>query len=127
MAHRTAYEGSPPKRPVDVVSRTEVDRAGNAPRTSSVPIAGHDNGGHQVFWVGTMQHRFRKMVCVRVNVVTDVVYPEHDGVRQRTRDTGKVSEEECHRTRDVARSEASHRRPSLTDPAGSPLYHRPEL
>jgi hypothetical protein len=42
-----------------------------------------------VFWVGTVQHRFRKMECVRFNVVTDVVYPEHGGVRQRTQDAGK--------------------------------------
>ena len=83
MAHRTAYEGSPPKRPVDVVNRTDVERASNAPRTLSVPIGGRDNGGHQVFWVDTVQHRFRKAEYVRLSVVTDVIYPEHGGVRRR--------------------------------------------
>jgi len=77
MAHRTAYEGSPPKRPVNAVNGTDVERASHVPRTSSVAIGGHDNGGHRVFWVGTVQHRFRKAEYVRFNVVTDVVYPEH--------------------------------------------------
>lgn len=85
MAHRAAYEGSPPKRPVDVINRTDIERASNAPRTSSAAIGGHDNGGHQVFWVDTVKHRIRKAMYVRFNVVTDIVYPEHDGVRRSLR------------------------------------------
>ncbi len=80
MAHRTACEESLRKRPVDVISRTDVERTRNRPRTSSVAIVGRDNGAHQEFWVDTVQCCFRKARPVRFDVVTDVIYPEHFAV-----------------------------------------------
>jgi hypothetical protein len=77
MAHRKAYEGSPQRRPVDVVSCAGIERVDNKPMISSAPIAGHDNGAHQAFWVDTVRYYFRNVESMRCSVVTDVIYPEH--------------------------------------------------
>ena len=93
-----------------LIARTLKGRVTNIPRTSSVAKDGHDNEGHRGFLVDTVQRWFRKW-HLRLNVVTDVIYPEHDGEClkiQLEMWSGSMSQ-----TRDVARSDASHR--GLTD------------